>query len=373
MNQDRSAAIDNRSASKGLRAITTGVMSGFLVLSVSYGAVAAQPLKAEMPTHKVSAAEQAHAKATPIKKIMSEAKAMKVDAPAGKSHEKAVPQGPDGPELKIDGAPPAFADVAEALAGADAAAALPQNGAWPGSYSSNPNAQIGKLWFDTKRGPGESWNHCSATAINSENKSLVLTAGHCVFNPDPDKNGLVDSTNKYWYENVQFCPGYEFGCNLGVWYARQLYTTQTWFYGSPTTRYYDWTDDIGIVLMSPNPTKGLLVNAVGGQGIQFNIATGLQRTSFGYPITDSRFPGYTYSGEDMMYCPGRDAYDGAGHIVINCTMTGGASGGPWIIKPTTDWLGTVNSVNSHKPSGTTMGGPYFGQAESDLFQYARAR
>jgi hypothetical protein len=314
----------------------------------------------------VSAAEQAHAKSFPINKIIGAAHALKVEDRAGADPK--VPQGPDGPALKIDGALPALSGTSAAFA----IAAANQNGAWPGAYSANPNRQIGKLWFDVKRGPGEDWRHCTATAINSENKSLVLTAGHCVFSPDPDKNGLVDASNKFWHENVQFCPGYEYGCKLGTWYARELSTTNTWFSGTPGTRAYNWTDDIAVVLVSPN-ASGLLVNAVGAHGIAFNLPVGVQRYSFGYPVTDSRWPEYSYSGEDLMYCPAVDTYDGAGHLVINCTMTGGASGGPWLTNTAANWLGTVNSVNSHKPSGTTMGGPYFGQAESDLFQYARAR
>ncbi len=175
----------------------------------------------------------------------------------------------------------------------------------------------------------------------------MLTAGHCVFTPDPDNNGLVDG-NGFWYESVRFCPGYEYGCKLGVWYARQLSTTNSWFYGTPGTRQYDWTDDIAVVLVKPDPARGFLVTSVGGQGITFNQSTGLQRNSFGYPISDARWPQYPYSGEDLIYCPGRDASDGYGHIRIACTMTGGASGGPWIISPAATWIGYVNSVNSHK-------------------------
>ena len=56
------------------------------------------------------------------------------------------------------------------------------------------------------------------------------------------------------------------------------------------------------------------------------------------------------------------------------TMTGGASGGPWITWPQSSWLGYVNSVNSHKVwGGEWMNGPYFGNAEMSLFNYYKSR
>jgi len=273
---------------------------------------------------------------------------------------------PDGPTLEVDGTTPSALTSRAAL--------IPANGLWTGSATSNPNRQVGKLYYDVQPGPGEDWRHCTATAVNSENKSVVVTAGHCVFSPDPDKNGYVNG-NGYWFEHVQFCPGYEYGCTLGVWYARQVFTTDSWFYGSGPSRQYDWSDDVAIVLVSPDAGRGYLVNAVGGQGITFNVASRLHRSSFGYPARDSRFPTYanTYNGEDLVYCAGYDQPDWYGRLFIPCTMTGGASGGPWITSPAANWTGYVNSVNSHKPDETSMGGPYFGNAESNLFQYARSR
>jgi hypothetical protein len=166
-----------------------------------------------------------------------------------------------------------------------------------------------------------------------------------------------------------FCPGYQSGCRLGMWYARRLSTTGSWAYGS--SGYYDWSDDVGAVVVSADAERGYLVDAVGGQGIAFNTNIVLQRHAFGYPAADDRWPEYSYDGESLIYCPDTDTYDGAGHVSIACTMTGGSSGGPWLINPSADWLGYVNSVNSHKAwGGPYMGGPYFGRAEADLYDHA---
>jgi hypothetical protein len=245
---------------------------------------------------------------------------------------------------------------------------LAQNGYWPGSYSTNPNRQIGKLYFDINPGTGVTWSHCSGTAVNSENKSIVITAGHCAYNPDPDNNGLV-SGNGRWYQNFQFCPGYENNCKLGIWTAKRVTTTNSWFYG--VNGRYSWIDDVAAVQVNLNANSRRLVNVVGGHGISFNASTGAFRSAFGYPLTDSRWPEYTYSGQDLVYCQGRDTYY-TSVMRIPCTMTGGSSGGPWLRDVNSSWLGILNSVNSHKAwGGPYMGGPYFGAAESRLFQQVR--
>lgn len=268
-----------------------------------------------------------------------------------------------GKRLSVRGTAPEHADAVAASAKAakrkKRKKRVRQNGAWRGAYNANPNLQIGRLFFDAKPGPGEEWTHCSATAVNSENRSLVTTAGHCVY----------DAFTGTWYENLMFCPGYERGCNLGIWTARQVYTTNNWFAMG------DFNDDMAVVLVNPNES-GYLVDVVGGQGITFNENVGLARHAFGYPVSDPRWPAYRYSGEDLIYCPGTDSY-AAGSIVIGCTMTGGASGGPWISAFDTTGLGYVNGINSNKPGPRHKGAkimvsPYLGEAEAALYQYARA-
>jgi hypothetical protein len=367
----------NTGSRRARRLLAGAALTAGLTVGSAGGALAADPdgPGGLPPSKTVPTQERRLAKSTPIQEIKREADPLQTPRVLHPSTPE--PEGPDGPRLKVPGTAPSAARDAAGVAAAPAPAAAAQNGLWAGTFGTNPNRQVGKLYFDVQRGPGVTWSHCSATAVNSENKSMVVTAGHCVYNPDPDKDGdgrgdgIVEGDG-FWYENVQFCPGYEYGCRLGIWYARQMYTTNSWFYGTGTPRRYDWSDDMAIVLVSPNP-QGYLVNAQGGHGITFNGSTGLDRHAFGYPASDRRFPAYAYNGEDLVYCPGRDSYDGAGHVGIGCTMTGGASGGPWLHSPNAGWLGTLNGVNSHKVSAQTMSSPYFGSAESDLFQYARAR
>jgi hypothetical protein len=287
-------------------------------------------------------------------------------------------QGPEGAIQKIDGAVPA-ADAGKAQSSKRAKGRLKANAAageaplWPYSYASNPNRQMGKLYFDVAPGAAVDYRWCSATAVNSENKSLVLTAGHCVYSPDPDGNGYITG-NGYWHEGMFFCPGYENGCNLGVYYPRTTATTWSWFAGSGSPRTYDWGDDVATVLVNPNG-NGRLVDFTGGQGITWNAPTNLYRWAYGYPVTDWRWPAYTYSGQDMRYCADTSWPVTGNHLAIRCTMTGGASGGAWLSYVNySNWLGYVNGVNSHKPwGGLYMGSPYFGNVEGDLYNWARAR
>jgi PASTA domain len=303
----------------------------------------------------------------PLAEVIKQAKPAAIPTRLGAQHRELLPR---SRSLTVPGSGPILETPAERVFGP---LALNQNGPWPGAYNALPNAQIGKLWYDIQPGQGTQWRVCSGTVVYSENRALVVTAGHCVYDPDPDDDNLIEG-NGYWHEDFRFCPGYEYGCKLGEWRYYEVFTTNTWVYGTGNPPRYDWSDDMAIILLRPNTPSGWIMDAVGSQGIAFNWGIGQNRYAMGYPVRDDRWPEYTYDGEDLIYCPGVDVYDGYGRVEIACTMTGGASGGPWITQPNANWLGYVNSVNSHKPrGGPYMSGPYFGDAEASLFAYARGR
>ena len=347
-------------------------LRGFgVVLAMIAGLLAAQAETAGavvhangVASHRLSQADVAKTKRFSAKAVHSEARAL--PTPEGDSLPPSPYRqaGPTGPPITIPGAPPTI----DTPASAEQSQSPRRRGTalWPYSYSSNPNRQIGKIWFDVKQGAGTDWRSCSGTAINSGNKSMVMTAGHCVFSPDPDGNGRIE-TNRYWHEGVQFCPGYEYGCKLGTYYARKLYTTSSWFSG--VSGRYNFKDDVGIILV--NPRNGVkLVDAVGAQGSTYNQPVSQYRRAFGYPVFDNRWPARTWR-DDMYFCDATDSYNSLyGAVTMACTMTGGSSGGPWIIKADSSWRGLVNSVNSHKLSETTMSGPYFDNTEYSLWQTA---
>ena len=88
--------------------------------------------------------------------------------------------------------------------------------------SSYPNRTQGKVFFTLPGGPPDGGDYaCSATAVRSPGRSLVWTAGHCVF--DPGVLGAGYATN--W----EFVPGYSGGRRpFGEWPASRLATTRQW-------------------------------------------------------------------------------------------------------------------------------------------------
>jgi hypothetical protein len=336
---------------------------------------------ASTPSKTPTPAEQRKLRDTPIEEIVREAKPLRIPEHAGNAETRNGPrssgerQRPDGPPVQIEGT--LGNDLgAVAATSMTATATATQNGVWTGGYSSNPNRQIGKLYFDTMPGPGVERHTCTATVVTAGNKSTVITAGHCVFDPDPDHNSVIDG-NGYWYEDIRFCPGYEYGCKLGTWTYRRASTTNSWFYG--VNGLYNFSDDVAVVLLNRDTAGRYVQDVTGAQGIIFNQSTGLRRHAFGYPAADDRWPQYSYNGEDLVYAAGNDTNDTnyPGTMWMNSTMTGGASGGPWITSPNSSWLGYVNSVNSHKPyggsyGGAYMNGPYFGTAENQLYNTWKA-
>lgn len=209
-----------------------------------------------------------------------------------------------------------------------------------------PYSASGKVFF--KMGAG---NYvCSATAVASENKSAVITAGHCV----------NDGAGGPWATNWAFAPAYRNGvAPYGVWSADSLHTTTGWL-TQENLRY-----DIGGAIVRPNSSGHLLVDVVGGRGIAWNQSPMQFFRSFGYPA------GAPFDGSKLYVCDANygtsDRFvpgSGPQPIGIGCDMTGGSSGGGWVIQDS-----LVNSVNSYKIIGQNevMYGPYFGDAAETLY------
>jgi hypothetical protein len=353
-------------------ALTIGAVSSTGALLAAAPSATAASTNTTVASHapasrQVSSAEKTFIKRLDVAKVARTAKPARlpVNVPLAKNQRV---EGPGGARLSVPGAAPrALTPTTKFTLHSGATVGTSNSGAlWPGSNTSNPNAQIGKLFFDTNPDPNvENWSWCTGTAVNSENKSLVLTAGHCVW----------DTAHSRWYTNTWFYPGYEnHRAPVGAWPVRLQSTTWNYFRSGASA------DDMATVLVNKDSSGTALVNRVGGHGIDFNQPVNQFRTAFGYPITDSRWPGWTSDGEDLYYCQGTDSYFSsgsfAGQMLLGCRMTGGASGGPWLTKVQSNWLGYAQSVNSNKGGigaawAGLMFGPYFGPEESAVFQTTR--
>jgi len=194
---------------------------------------------------------------------------------------------------------------------------------------------------------------CSGNAVTSANKSVVMTAGHCV---------------KYqgnWHTNWAFVPGYDNGnAPHGTWTARSTMATPQWVANE------DINYDVGAAVVNALDGRSL-TDVVGAQGIAFNQPRRQAMYSFGYPAAAP------YDGSRLIYCSGTtfDDFFLSNDIGMNCNMTGGSSGGPWFLRfNEATGTGIQNSVNSFKYNfaRNSMFGPYFGSDAQALYDRAQA-
>jgi V8-like Glu-specific endopeptidase len=197
---------------------------------------------------------------------------------------------------------------------------------------------------------------CSGSATTSSNRDVVLTAGHCV-NEGPGA----------YATNFAFVPAYDDGDRpFGTFTARSLVTTSQWANAG------DFDYDVGFAVV--NTVGGQhLTDVVGSQGIGFNQPRGELTYSFGYPAARP------YDGTDIAYCYDTvfaDTYGGSQDQGMDCDMTGGSSGGPWLIDYSAGaGVGTLNSVNSFGYRGVkdVMWGPYFGSVAQSAYATAQSQ
>ena len=206
----------------------------------------------------------------------------------------------------------------------------------------------GKVFFTLK---GTNYVCSGSTVTSLEGDSVVLTAGHCVHDGD--------NKDTSWATNFTFVPAYEDGgsscptTTYGCWTAETLTTTTSWYTSS------DFSDDAGFANMRDGGhSSSNLVGVVGSQAISFSNAVVAEAVyAFGYPAAQK------YNGRDLIYCAGtaRTGVIG-GTAGLDCDMTGGSSGGPWLAEfDEISATGTAVSVNSHgfRSLKDVMFGPVF--------------
>jgi V8-like Glu-specific endopeptidase len=170
---------------------------------------------------------------------------------------------------------------------------------------------------------GGKQGYCSATAINSPTRRLVLTAAHCL-NSGPRFGGGTGVWSRY----VEFVPAFSGGtAPFGAFAARRnaIYVPRQWVsFGNPNF-------DIGAVLTSPNAEGLNVADVVGGGATIVADATRRQQfQTFGYPgrSTAMQTCDSPYVGDD----PLTYRIPGPPTMAIRCHWAPGASGGGWLIE-----------------------------------------
>ncbi|WP_377273111.1 trypsin-like serine peptidase [Peterkaempfera sp. SMS 1(5)a] len=200
---------------------------------------------------------------------------------------------------------------------------------------------VGRVFFHN---PTDNKDYgCSASALNSVSKQLVLTAGHCV---NTGGNGSVAGA---WMENWIYVPAYRSHSEpYGEFVAFHLHTFNAWINSKDHTR------DVGMVATMRNNGRQL-ANVTGSMGMRWNIAAEEAVTVLGYPTNID-------NGEIQDWCTGNTSVvqGQPGVIKIGCNFGPGASGGPWLVAYNEALhIGDANGVSSTVNSSGVNKSPYF--------------
>lgn len=219
-----------------------------------------------------------------------------------------------------------------------------------------PGNRIGGAIFVVLAG-GEGVARCSGTSVSAANRSLVITAGHCVYDGGSHGHWLAGK----WV----FIPGYRNGERpYGVFPAKWLGTTRPWRQEGSEN------GDVGAAVVGRNERGELLADAVGAAGIAWGLPPQQSFDVHGYPVAPP------YNGSSQRLCAatpylghdfGSFLWTGPLNLAVECPVTGGASGGGWLINGD-----TINSVTDYGygEAGSTDYGAYFGGAVRDLYKQA---
>ncbi|MDJ0382312.1 hypothetical protein [Streptomyces sp. G-G2] len=236
---------------------------------------------------------------------------------------------------------------------------------------------VGRLFFTFSDGYDGS---CTATVVNSANRSAVMTAAHCLRGVgDPAADGT-------WHHNLYFVPGYRNGTKpLGGFSVRSAATSSRWNADPGGTTSQDIAVagyDTGMAVANPSAGGRRIADVTGSQRIAFTKPVeGEFIHTFGYPKGRLNDPGVAYAGSRMIHCAGPARQGPKAPLLWGeaCDMSSGASGGPHFARfdPRTG-TGTVVGVTT---TGADLAGGQtptlyatrLGDSARHLYDWARTR
>jgi V8-like Glu-specific endopeptidase len=209
---------------------------------------------------------------------------------------------------------------------------------------------------------------CSASVVPSRRGNVILTAAHCVI--DPETGTLAGS--------LIFVPGYHNGVGPdGTWEATHYETTKSWAeWEKRKVTPPNEGEDLTLLLLEANQEEKNghygenVERVVGSLGIAFDQACSQTYTQYGYPA-ESPYNGEILYSHVAAYA-GTDTNSAIlpRPVKIASDFTRGASGGPWTIGSSD--APTVLSLTAYGYEGQPgyLYGPYFGEAARKAYERA---
>ncbi len=235
------------------------------------------------------------------------------------------------------------------------------------AHGKAPVKMVGRLYI---LGQNQDLYTCSGTVVNTAyakkgqgNKSVVLTAGHCVEDP---KDGFVAKA-------IRFKPDYADGNSpRGLWDIEWTWTDSRW------AKQRNWAYDYSM-LVAAKHTNGPLAKFTGAQSMLFTYKKrNFWVRAFGYPseyTPDNKE--YPDKGDKLRMCKGRTkgvSRNGVKSLMLACNMSHGSSGGPLIASLKPNGYGRIISLISFGiGKQTVLNGPIFTKATRALYFKARVQ
>ncbi|MBO8189051.1 trypsin-like serine peptidase [Streptomyces spirodelae] len=240
-------------------------------------------------------------------------------------------------------------------------------------------APAGKVFMDTPEGPMV----CSGTVVKDPRhpgkSNLVATAGHCVHS----------GRSGGWLRNITFIPAFnDKGRSMpavnsappqevapyGEWWVKWAQTSNYWIQKGAKSGGGGSQQDFAVLRVEPVNKSGKSLEETVGNAVKVNFrAPSSSRirgvSNYGYPAAAPFDGARMYSCTDR---PGALTIDPSQPALyrIGCTMTGGSSGGAWLIKGKggKPELISVNSIGPHP--ATWLAGPRLGPTAKAVFDAA---
>jgi hypothetical protein len=188
---------------------------------------------------------------------------------------------------------------------------------------------------------------CSGSVVDSPARDLVLTAAHCVGNP----------------ETIAFVPGYHDGdAPLGIWPVRRVILSGAWKLS------HDPDDDFAFLVVNRPGSRTRVQDVTGGEQLAVDSPPGEVVRVIGYPDGEA----------SPIACENQAHAFGPTQLVFDCGgYSDGTSGGPWLtdVSPSTGLGKVVGVTGGFQQGGNSPSVSYaarFSESLAALYRIAVA-